>query len=145
MTNSETRKSFDLIVIGSGPAGEKAAVKAAYFGYKVALIEKENHYGGAGYRQELYLRRRLKETALYLSGVYQKGVFGVDKQLGRQVGVHDFLFRKNVVTSEMHDTVQRNLLLHGITVFKGFACFEDEHHIRIKGENGRNNPQANIS
>ena len=134
MTNSETRKSFDLIVIGSGPAGEKAAVKAAYFGYNVALIEKENRYGGAGVQTGTLPSKTLKETALYLSGVYQKGVFGVDKQLGRQVGVHDFLFRKNVVTSEMHDTVQRNLHLHGISVFKGFACFEDEHHIRIKGE-----------
>lgn len=134
MTNSGARKSFDLIVIGSGPAGEKAAVKAAYFGYEVALIEKENRYGGAGVQTGTLPSKTLKETALYLSGVYQKGVFGVDKQLGRQAGVHDFLFRKNVVTSEMHDTVQRNLLLHGITVFKGFACFEDKHHIRIKGE-----------
>ena len=74
---------YDLIVIGSGPAGEKAAVKAAYFGRKVALIEKEKKFGGAGVQTGTLPSKTLKETALYLSGVYQKGVFGVDKEVGR--------------------------------------------------------------
>ncbi len=126
-------KKFDLIVIGSGPAGEKAAAKAAYFGYKVALIEKELKYGGAGVQTGTLPSKTLKETALYLSGIYQKGVFGVDKEVGRETGVHDFLYRKNVVTNHMHKTVGHNLEKHGIQVFEGYGSFQDQNHIKISG------------
>ncbi len=127
-------KKYDLIVIGSGPAGEKAAAKAAYFGHKVALIEKERKYGGAGVQTGTLPSKTLKETALYLSGVYQKGIFGVDKEVGRETGVHDFLYRKNVVTKHMHKIVKYNLEKHGIDVYEGFASFIDKNHIKISGE-----------
>ncbi len=127
-------KKYDLIVIGSGPAGEKAAVKAAYFGHKVALIEKERKYGGAGVQTGTLPSKTLKETALYLSGVYQKGIFGVDKEVGRETGVHDFLYRKNLVTNHMHKIVKYNLKKHGIDVYEGFASFVDKNHIKIAGE-----------
>lgn len=126
-------ETFDLIVIGSGPAGEKAAAKAAYFGYKVAIIEKEDKYGGAGVQTGTLPSKTLKETALYLSGIYQKGVFGVDKEVGRDTGVHDFLYRKNYVTDHMHKIVRRNLEKHGIKVFQGFASFVTKNEIKISG------------
>ncbi|MEL6974791.1 MAG: FAD-dependent oxidoreductase, partial [Bacteroidota bacterium] len=127
-------KKFDLIVIGSGPAGEKAAVKAAYFGYKVALVEKEEKYGGAGVQTGTLPSKTLKETALYLSGIYQKGVFGIDKKIGRKTGVQDFLYRKEVVVDQMGKTVEFNLENHGITIFQGFARFVNEHQVIIDGE-----------
>lgn len=127
------RKSYDLIVIGSGPAGEKAAVKAAYFGHKVALIEKSEAFGGAGIQTGTLPSKTLKETALYLSGVYHKGVFGVDKDLGREVGVHDFMYRKNVVTNTMDKIVQYNLERHGVEVFSGTASFINAHAVKISG------------
>ena len=64
-------QKFDLIVIGTGPAGEKAAVKAAYFGHKVALIEKEKVFGGAEVVTGTLPSKTLKETALYFSGKYE--------------------------------------------------------------------------
>ncbi|MDX1627494.1 MAG: Si-specific NAD(P)(+) transhydrogenase [Fulvivirga sp.] len=126
-------KKFDLIVIGSGPAGEKAAVKAAYFGHKVALVEKEQKYGGAGVQTGTLPSKTLKETALYLSGIYQKGVFGVDKELGRSTGVHDFMYRNVVVTEHMNEMVRHNLENHGVEIFEGFASFLSEHEIKITG------------
>lgn len=127
-------KEFDLVVIGSGPAGEKAAAKAAYFGHKVALVEKEDEFGGAGVQTGTLPSKTLKETSLYLSGIYQKGVFGVDKEIGRATGVHDFLYRKNYVTEHMNKVVKHNLIMHGVTIFKGFASFLDEHRILVNGE-----------
>ncbi|WP_160114346.1 Si-specific NAD(P)(+) transhydrogenase [Aquimarina sp. AU119] len=127
-------KKYDLVVIGSGPAGEKAAVKAAYFGYKVALIEKEHKFGGAGVQTGTLPSKTLKETALYLSGIYQKGVFGVDKEIGRATGVHDFLYRKNVVTNHMNKIVKYNLEKHGVDLYEGFASFIDKHHLKISGD-----------
>ncbi len=126
-------KSYDLIVIGSGPAGEKAAAKAAYFGKSVALIEKEPMFGGAGVQTGTLPSKTLKETALYLSGIYQKGVFGVDRDLGREAGVHDFMYRKNVVTDDMHKIINHNLERHGIEVFKGSASFQSDHEVHIQG------------
>jgi NAD(P) transhydrogenase len=126
-------KTFDLVVIGSGPAGEKAAVKAAYFGYNVALIEKEDHFGGAGVQTGTLPSKALKETVLYLSGKYHKGIFGIDKELGHKAGLNDFMYRKNVVMRSVEASVKLNLLNHKITILAGEAEFIDQHRIRING------------
>jgi len=126
-------KEYDLIVIGSGPAGEKAAVKAAYFGQKVALIEKKENFGGAGVQTGTLPSKTLKETALYLSGVYQKGVFGIDHTLGRSVGIHDFMYRKDIVTSNMDHAVSGNLKRHNVDIYYGSATFVDNHLIKVIG------------
>ncbi len=86
---------YELIVIGSGPAGEKAAVKAAYFKHKVALIEKASLYGGAGVITGTLPSKTLKETALYLSGKYDKGLYGVDRDIQGSATVENFMYRKN--------------------------------------------------
>lgn len=126
-------KKFDLIVIGSGPAGEKAAVKAAYFGHKVALIEKEAKFGGAGVQTGTLPSKTLKETALYFSGLYSKGVYSIEHQFSRQAGVTDFLYRKDVVTDVVGTEVRENILNHMITLFKGEAEFVDEHVVKVSG------------
>lgn len=130
----KVQAAYDLIVLGSGPAGEKAAVKAAYFGYRVALVEKSPNFGGAGVQTGTIPSKTLKETSLYLSGIYEKGVFGIDREFGRQAGVQDFLYRKNIVIGEMNRTVSENLRLHGVDVYQGFGSFADSHHIRVTSE-----------
>lgn len=125
---------YDLIVIGSGPAGEKAAVKAAYFGYKVALVEKEKRYGGAGVNTGTLPSKALKETALYLSGKLEKGVYSIDKTSQEEASVRHFLFRKNYVIETESKEVYDNLVRHGVSLFKGSASFEDPHTILVKGE-----------
>jgi NAD(P) transhydrogenase len=126
-------KKYDLIVIGSGPSGEKAAVKAAYFGHSVALIEKSDKYGGAGVQTGTLPSKTLKETALYLSGIYQKGIFSVDKKLGHQTGVHDFMYRKDLVAKRMGDIVKHNLQKHGVDIYHGKAELEDKNTVRVRG------------
>jgi NAD(P) transhydrogenase len=125
-------KKFDLIVIGSGPAGEKAAVKAAYFGHKVALIEKEAKFGGAGINTGTLPSKTLKETALYYSGKYERGLYGVDKGLSKTASVADFMFRQQQVTTWMEAQTRENLERHKVEIFHGFASFNDKHHISIK-------------
>ena len=70
---------FDLIVIGSGPAGEKAAAKAAYFGKKVVVVESSSMLGGAGVNTGTLPSKTLKESALYFSGKYDRGLHGLEK------------------------------------------------------------------
>ncbi len=126
-------QKFDLIVIGTGPAGEKAAVKAAYFGHKVAIIEKETVFGGAEVVTGTLPSKTLKETALYFSGKYEKGLFGIDRDLKHEASVEDFMFRKNFVSNAAAQEIQDNLKRHTVTIFRGTASFEDTHTVRITG------------
>ena len=70
-------KTYDLLVLGSGPAGEKGAAQAAYFGKNVALIEKEDVLGGAAANTGTLPSKTLRESALYLSGYRQRDLFGL--------------------------------------------------------------------
>ena len=125
-------KKYDLVVIGSGPAGEKAAVKAAYFGHKVALIEGRPEFGGAGVHTGTLPSKTLKETALFLSGRREKGLYSLEKKLEHEASAKDFLFRKDLVVDAVDKEVRENIELHGVDIFHGIGSFEDEHHVRIK-------------
>jgi NAD(P) transhydrogenase len=124
-------EKYQLIVIGTGPAGEKAAVKAAYFGYKVAIIEQKEQCGGAGVFTGTLPSKTLKETALYISGKYEKGLYGIERDLSREATVEDFLFRKNFVTASVGKEVYDNIKRHGVALYHGVASFEDAHTIRV--------------
>jgi len=126
-------KKYDLIVIGSGPAGEKAAVKAAYFGHKVALIEKEESYGGAGVQTGTLPSKTLKETAVYFSRIYEKGIYSIDLDHSRELGVNDFMYRKDVVVDVMGKEVHENILRHKVDLYHGVASFKDKNHVFISG------------
>lgn len=125
--------AYELIVIGSGPAGEKAAVKAAYFGHRVAIIEKSPLYGGAGVVTGTLPSKTLKETALYLSGKFDKGLYGVDRDVEGDTTVETFMYRKNFIINTESEEVRKNLLRHQVDIYHGIASFEDHHTIRIKG------------
>lgn len=125
-------QKFELIVIGTGPAGEKAAVKAAYFGHKVAIVEKEDVFGGAEAITGTLPSKTLKETALFFSGKYEKGLYGIDRDLKHEASVNDFMYRKNFVTEYAQEEIKANLLRHGVTIFHGVASFHDPHTVCIK-------------
>jgi len=127
-------KKYDLIVIGTGPAGEKAAVKAAYFGHKVAIIEKSKKFGGAMVVTGTLPSKTLKETSLYFSGKYEKGLYGIDRDLRHEASVDDFMFRKNYVTKTEGEAIEVNLNRHQVDIYHGIASFEDSHTIKINGQ-----------
>ncbi len=124
-------KRFDLVVIGSGPAGEKAAVKAAYFGKRVALIEKESSFGGAGAQTGTIPSKTLKESALHFSGVYEKGIYGLDYNFSHKATVNDFMFRKDLVSQAIGNEVHDNLIRHKVKVINGEAQFISPHQLRV--------------
>ncbi|MFZ0565440.1 MAG: Si-specific NAD(P)(+) transhydrogenase [Chlamydiales bacterium] len=126
-------EKYELIVIGTGPAGEKAAVKAAYFGHRVAIIEKESHCGGAGVNTGTLPSKTLKETALYLSGKYDKGLYGIDRDIEGEATVEHFLHRKNWIVETEAEEVRQNLINHKVDIYYGKATFQDNHHIHLMG------------
>ena len=122
---------YDLIVIGSGPAGEKAAVKAAYFGKRVALVEQRKELGGAGANTGTLPSKALKESALFYSGRYNRGVFGAHRAKIDQASIDDFMFRKNAVVSASNEEVLLNLQRHAVDIYRGAGFFVDEHTIGV--------------
>ncbi len=127
----EKETEFDLVVIGSGPAGEKGAAQAAYFGKKVALIEKEPVWGGAAANTGTLPSKTLRETALILSGSKARQLHGIDLSLRQQATVRDFLMRVHVITDVERERISFNLERHRIATFKGTASFVDTHTVQI--------------
>jgi NAD(P) transhydrogenase len=129
-------EAFDLLVIGSGPAGEKGAAQAAYFGKRVAIVEKEPWLGGAGVNTGTVPSKTLRETALYFSGLKQRGLYGVDYSIKQDITVPDFMFRKEEVVRNLWAMIAANVDRHNIEIHRGRASFEDEHTLRIVGFDG---------
>jgi NAD(P) transhydrogenase len=126
---------YDLIVIGAGPAGEKGAAQAAYFGKRVALIERAPHPGGAGINTGTVPSKTLRETALYFSGLGQHGLYGVDYQVKSHLTVKDFMYREQEVVRSLRQVVTENIVRHKIQLLRGHASFEDPHTLRVTREN----------
>jgi NAD(P) transhydrogenase len=122
---------FDLIVIGSGPAGEKGAAQAAYFGKRVALVEKEPFLGGAAANTGTLPSKTLRETAVFLSGFRQRELYGLDVAVKHKVQVRDFLTRERYITDQERLRVRENLHRHHVTLFRGTASFVDEHTVAV--------------
>ncbi len=123
--------SYDLIVIGSGPAGEKGAAQAAYFGKRVALVEKAPHLGGAGLNTGTVPSKTLRETALYFSGLGQRGLYGIDYSIKKDITVPDFMHREKEVVRTLRGIVGENLDRHKVEAIRGTAAFEDAHTVKV--------------
>jgi NAD(P) transhydrogenase len=123
--------SFDLIVIGCGPAGEKAGAQAAYFGKRVAVIERASNPGGSCINTGTVPSKTLRESALYFSGLGQRGLYGIDYSLKENLTVHDFMHHEREVVEMERRRILKNLELHKIEYIQGQAAFEDAHTVTI--------------
>src|ERR1700751_1522972 len=103
---------YDLIVIGSGPAGEKGAAQAAYFGKRVALIESAGALGGACVNTGTLPSKILRESALYFSGIRQRGLYGVDYSLKEGLTSKNLLHGRVVWAERNPRKVAENLGFH---------------------------------
>jgi NAD(P) transhydrogenase len=122
---------YDLVVIGSGPAGEKGAAQAAYFGKRVCIVERAPKPGGAAVNTGTIPSKALRETALYFSGLRQRGLYGVDFHVKPNISVGDFMFRERSVIEAQWKLIDENLRRHGITKVQGAASFVDPHTIEV--------------
>jgi NAD(P) transhydrogenase len=131
-----SRESFDLIVIGCGPAGEKGAAQAAYFGKRVVVIERAQAVGGSCINTGTVPSKTLRESALYFSGLKQRGLYGIDYSLKENLTVHDFMHHERAVVEMERTRILKNLELHKIQLLPGQASFEDDHTVTVTGPEG---------
>jgi NAD(P) transhydrogenase len=125
---------YDLLVIGSGPAGESAAAAAAFFGKRVAMIEKNPLVGGASTNTGTLPSKTLRETALAISGLRARDLYGVDLSLRREATVADLMFHERRVTASERKRVERSLSRNGVVLYHGTASFVEPHRLRIMTE-----------
>lgn len=123
--------SFDLIVIGGGPAGICGANTAAIFGKRVALVEKLGELGGAGINTGTIPSKTLRETALALSGWRTRKLFGVDLSLRREATVGDFMGHKDDVLAHERRLWEGRLRVGNVEKFQGAARFVDPHAVQV--------------
>src|SRR5438445_9642801 len=122
---------FDLVVLGAGPAGEKGAAQAAYFGKRVAIVEREPMPGGAGINTGTVPSKTLRETALYFSGLGQRGLYGVDYHVKAHPTVKDLMYREQEGVRSLRQVVTENIVRHKIDLLRGQASFDDPHTVRV--------------
>jgi NAD(P) transhydrogenase len=124
-------QQFDLVVIGGGPAGICGANTAGVFGKSVALVEKLLAVGGAGINTGTIPSKALRETALVLSGVRSRALFGVDISIRREATVMDFMGHMQNVAAQERRRREEQLRSNRVQIFQGPASFADPNTIRV--------------
>jgi NAD(P) transhydrogenase len=127
---------YELIVIGGGPAGEKGAAQAAYFGHKTALVEKEPQLGGACINTGTLASKTLRESSIFLSGAKARQLYGIDATVRKDIPLSDFMYRREQVQRAEWKRADRNLERHGIERIYGHASFVDAHTLAVKRKDG---------
>ncbi len=123
---------YDLLVIGSGPAGQRAAIQGAKLGKRVALVERKAVVGGVCINTGTIPSKTLREAVLYLSGYRMRGVYGVSYAVKQDITMADLLFRTDNVISHELDVIRHQLTRNGVTLLNAEAVFMDPHTLRLR-------------
>jgi len=137
-------EKFDLIVIGSGPAGQRAAIQAAKFGKRAALIEKLEVIGGTAINTGTIPSKTIREAVLHLSGYQYQSIYGVNYRVKERISMSDLSFRALHVIKTEIDVIHAQLSRNGIDVIMGTASFVDRHHVQVKNSKGVSDYEADF-
>src|SRR6059058_5526459 len=129
-------RNYDIIVIGSGPAGQRAAIQGAKCGRKVAVIESREVVGGACINTGTIPSKTMREAVLHLSGYNYRSVYGMNYRVKEKITMADLAFRVQAVIKTEVDVTEAQLSRNGIDVVHGVARFVDPTHVRVEGPSG---------
>jgi NAD(P) transhydrogenase len=133
---------FDLVVIGGGPAGERGAAQAAYFGKRVALVERAPEPGGAAVHTGTLPSKTLREAGLFLSGYRQRDLYGVNVDVDPDMTVARLLERKDVVEGLETERIHANLARHKIELIRGEGRVTGATTVTVSGPDGERQLEA---
>jgi NAD(P) transhydrogenase len=129
-------QKFDLFVLGTGPAGQRAAVQAAKLGKKVGICEKREMVGGVCVNTGTIPSKTFREAVLYLSGIAQRANYGASYTVKDDITMDDLLFRCHQVISREIDVIRAQMKRNGITLLAGSAEFTGPHALTVTGSAG---------
>jgi NAD(P) transhydrogenase len=134
--NEPDMDHFDLIVIGSGPAGQKAAIAAAKLGRSAAVIERRNMVGGVCINTGTIPSKTLREAVLYLTGLSQRELYGQAYRVKDDITVADLSARTQHVINREIDVIRNQLSRNRVALIPGVARFLDSHSVEVENESG---------
>jgi len=137
-------ETYDLLVIGSGPAGQRAAIQGAKCGKRVAVVEAREVVGGVCVNTGTIPSKTMREAVLHLSGYRYQGIYGVSYRVKEKITMADLAFRVQHVIKTEIDVTRAQLSRNGIELVNGRATFIDPHTVRVQGLHGTSEHQASF-
>ena len=125
-------EQYDLIVIGSGPAGRRAAIQAAKLGRSVLVIENRLRVGGVSVHTGTIPSKTLRETVLNLSGWRERGFYGLAYRVKKDIEGKDLGVRLRMTLDHEIEVLEHQFARNGVKTFAGVACFVDPHRLIVK-------------
>src|ERR1035441_5736092 len=130
--------AYDLIVMGSGPAGQRAAIYGAKLGKKVAVVESREVVGGACINTGTIPSKTMREAVLHLSGYNYKSIYGMNYRVKEKITMADLAFRVQHVIKTEVDVTEAQLSRNNIEMLVGIASFVDPNHVKVTNSRGSN-------
>ncbi|MDT7745938.1 MAG: transhydrogenase, partial [Actinomycetota bacterium] len=128
------RHDYDLLVIGSGPGGQKAAIAASKLGKRVAVVERRGMVGGVCTQTGTIPSKTLREAVLYLTGYAMRGLYGESYRVKQDITVQDLLARTHFVIGREVEVIRAQLQRNRVDLLSGSARFLDPHAVEVVGE-----------
>lgn len=125
---------FDMIVIGSGPSGRRAAIQAAKVGKTVLVVEKGRRVGGVSVHTGTIPSKTLRETVLNLSGWRERGFYGRNYRVKQEIAAEDLMMRMAKTLDHEVEVLEHQFSRNGVRIARGHARFLDPHRIEITGD-----------
>jgi NAD(P) transhydrogenase len=125
---------YELVVIGSGPAGQKAAIQAAKLRKKVALVERRHVLGGSCVNVGTIPSKTIREAIVYLTGIGQRAIYGEDYRLKDEISISDLAARTRYVVERERKVIRDQLLRNHVALLDGSASFVDDHTVALDGK-----------
>lgn len=129
--NGEVNYDYDLLVIGSGPSGERAALQAAKLGKSAAIVEKNTVIGGVMIHTGTLPSKTLRETVLYIAGLRQRSIYGLHFEMKSKLTVRELMHRKDHVIQKEMEVIKDQLSRNGVEVITGFAVLTSAHRVMV--------------
>ncbi|MEN3301913.1 Si-specific NAD(P)(+) transhydrogenase [Pseudonocardia sp.] len=124
---------YDLLVIGSGPGGQKAAIAAAKLGRRVAVAERRDMMGGVCVNTGTIPSKTLREAVLYLTGFAQRDMYGASYRVKSEITIADLMARTQHVVGHEVEVIRNQLMRNHVDILGGTAQFEDPHTVTVHG------------
>ena len=134
---------YELLVIGSGPAGQKAAIQAAKLGRKVAVVEREQ-VGGVSVNWGTIPSKTLREAIVYLTGLSERATYGQSYRVKEEITIEDLRLKTGQVIEREVDVVRNQLMRNHVQLIEGTASFVDPHTIAVSGRDERRVTAKNV-
>jgi len=129
--------SFDVIVLGAGPGGERAAIQAARAGKRVALIERENVVGGMRVNWGTIPSKTLRESASFVHGLRHNKLDAIKVEIADTITVPELMYREQRVVQRELELINRSLNRYAIEIYRGEGRFLDPHTVEVHGIDGQ--------